>query len=60
MRHKLLLGLDLLKTARPYLWGFAAASAIDYVVDVQNLFLPFLAGAAALNACIIVALRPTR
>ena len=34
----------------PYLWGFAAASALDYVIDVQTLFLPCLAGAAIVSA----------
>ena len=57
MRPKLPLNLGLLREALPYLWGFAAASAADYVVDVQNLLLPALAGAAALSASIIVTRR---
>jgi hypothetical protein len=60
MRPKLLRSLGLLRSALPYLWGFAAASAADYVVDVQNLFLPALAGAAALSVSIIVTRRAAR
>jgi hypothetical protein len=44
----------LLKSALPYLWGFAVACAADYVVDIQNLFPPALAGGAALTAIVIV------
>lgn len=44
----------LLKAALPYLWGFAAASAADSVIDVKTLFLPALAGIAALGATLLV------
>jgi hypothetical protein len=44
----------------PYLWGFAAAAALDYVVDVQTLFLPVLAGAAAVGATSLVLRRTGR
>jgi hypothetical protein len=57
MRPQRLPGLGLVKAAFPYLWGFAAASAADYVVDVKNLFLPALAGEAALSASIMVVRR---
>lgn len=42
------------RTIPPYLWGFAAAAALDYVVDVQTLLLPVLAGAAAVSATSLV------
>jgi hypothetical protein len=38
----------------PYLWGFAAASALDYIIDVQTLFLPVMAGAAVVSAGSVV------
>jgi hypothetical protein len=37
------------KAVLPYLWGFAAAAALDRVIDVQTLFLPVLAGAAVVS-----------
>jgi hypothetical protein len=27
---------------RPYLWGAAAATALDHVLDIQSLFVPVL------------------
>jgi hypothetical protein len=38
----------------PYLWGFAAASALDYVIDVQTLFLPVMAGAAVSAGSVVL------
>ena len=38
----------------PYLWGFAAAAALDYVIDVQTLFLPVTAVAAVASAASVV------
>jgi hypothetical protein len=43
-----------LRAALPYLWGFAAAAALDYVIDVQTLFLPIMAGAAVVSASSVV------
>jgi hypothetical protein len=37
----------------PYLWGFAVAAAVDYVVDVQYLFLPVLAG-VVVGGCMVI------
>lgn len=39
----------------PYLWGFAAAVALDHVIDIQGLFLPVMAGVAVLSAgCVVL------
>ena len=38
----------------PYLWGFAAAAALDYVIDVQTLFLPVIVGVAVVSAGSVV------
>jgi hypothetical protein len=45
MRAKAFQYLDSARAAAPYLWGFAAAAALDHVVDVETLFLPVMAGA---------------
>lgn len=50
--------VDLSKAALPYLLGFAAASAADFVIDVKTLFLPALAVIAALGAAFLVLRRP--
>jgi hypothetical protein len=44
----------------PYLWGFAAAAALDYVVDVQTLFLPVMAGVAVVSTTSLVLQRTGR
>jgi hypothetical protein len=44
----------------PYLWGFAAAAALDYVIDVQALFLPVMAGVAVVSAGSVVLRRAGR
>jgi hypothetical protein len=44
----------------PYLWGFAAAAALDYVIDVQMLFLPVMAGVAVVSAGFVVLRRRGR
>jgi len=38
----------------PYLWGFAAAAALDYVINVQTLFLTVMAAAAVVSAGSVV------
>jgi hypothetical protein len=42
------------RTVMPYLWGFAAASAPDYAIDVRTLFLPVLAGVTVIAAVFVV------
>ncbi len=43
------------RAVTPYLWGFAAAAALDHLIDVQTVFLPIIAVAAAVNAgCLIL------
>jgi hypothetical protein len=34
----------------PYVWGFAAAAALDYVIDIQLIFLPVVVAAIVLAA----------
>jgi hypothetical protein len=34
----------------PYVWGFAAAAALDYVIDIQLIFLPVVAAAIVVAA----------
>jgi hypothetical protein len=60
MRAKAVLCLGSVKTALPYLWGFAAAAALDYLVDVQTLFVPAVAGAAVVSAACVVIWRTRR
>lgn len=48
------------KRSLPYLWGFAAAAALDYVVDVQTMFLSVLAVAAAISATSLILRRIER
>lgn len=47
-------------TVLPYLWGFAAAAALDHVFDIQSLFLPAIAGAAVMSAACMVDRRAGR
>jgi hypothetical protein len=42
------------RTVLPYLWGFAAAAALDHVTDVQTLLLPVMAGMAVVSATSLV------
>ncbi len=44
----------------PYLWGFAAAAALDHVIDVQTLFLPVIALAAAFDGGFLLRRRAGR
>jgi hypothetical protein len=44
----------------PYLWGFAAAGALDYVIDVQTLFLPVMAGTVVVSAGSVILRRAVR
>ncbi len=48
------------RTVLPYLWGFAAAAALDHAIDVQTLFLPVMAGVAVLSATSLVLRRTGR
>jgi hypothetical protein len=48
------------RTILPYLWGFAAAAALDHAIDVQALFLPVLVGVAAMSAVSVVLRRRAR
>lgn len=41
-------------TVLPYLWGFAAAAALDHVIDIQIFFLPTMACAAAASAGLVM------
>ena len=50
MRAKTFDCFDSLRIVLPYLWGFAVATALDYVSDVQSLFLPVMAGVAVASA----------
>jgi hypothetical protein len=52
--------LDPARTVLPYLWGFAAAAALDHVIDVQTLFLPVLAGVAVVSAASLILRRTGR
>jgi hypothetical protein len=49
-----------LGTISPYLWGFAAAAAVDYVIDVQSLLPAVLAAAtmASVGTVIVRSQRP--
>lgn len=38
----------------PYLCGFAAAAALDRIIDIQNLFLPAVVGAAVVSASLVI------
>jgi hypothetical protein len=48
------------KAVLPYLWGFAAAAALDHVIDVQTLFMPVMAGVAVVGATSLVLRRTGR
>lgn len=37
-------------TVLPYLCGFAAAAALDHVIDIRTFFLPAIAGVAVVSA----------
>jgi len=50
MHVRTLNGSYAVRTALPYLWGSAAAAALDYVVDIRTLFLSVMAGAVVLSA----------
>ncbi len=55
MRTRILLHGSSLREIMPYLWGFAAAAALDYIIDVQTLFLPVMASAAVISmACLVL------
>jgi len=43
-------GSAFVTAALPYLWGFAAAAALDHVIDIQTLSLPVMAGAVVVSA----------
>jgi hypothetical protein len=47
-------------TVLPCLWVFAAAAALDRVIDIQTLFLPAMAGAALVSAFCTVSRRAER
>lgn len=44
----------------PYLWGFAAAAALDHVIDVQALSLPVIAVVVAVSAGSVILRRAAR
>jgi hypothetical protein len=50
MRSKALQCFHSARAVLPYLWGFAAAAALDYVIDIQTLFLPVMAVVAVISA----------
>ena len=54
MRTKTFKYFYLVRIILPYLWGFAAAAALDYVIDVQTLFLPVIVGVAVVSAGSVV------
>lgn len=54
MRAKTLERFIAARTVLPYLWGFAAAAALDHVIDVQTLFPPIMAGIAVVSATSLV------
>jgi hypothetical protein len=41
-----------LAAAGPYLWGFAFATALDRVVDVQDLLFPVVCATIAIAGCV--------
>ena len=47
MRAKAYQCFSFAESATPYIWGFAAAAALDRAVDIQTLFLPIVAIAVA-------------
>lgn len=54
MRTKTFQWFHSVRAVLPHLWGFAAAAALDYVIDVQTLFLPVMAGAAMASAAAVI------
>ena len=46
--------LQAARTAAPYLCGFAAATALDFAIDLKTLFLPIAAIAAAATAASLI------
>jgi hypothetical protein len=60
MRSKTFKCFYCVRTIVPYLWGFAAAAALDYVIDVQTLFLPVMVGAAVVSVGAVVLRRAGR
>jgi hypothetical protein len=60
MRARILRHGFSLREIMPCLWGFAAAAALDYVIDVKILFLPAMAGAAAFGIASLLLRRPGR
>lgn len=47
-------------TILPYLWVFAAAAALDHIIDVQMFFLPAMVGAAVVSAGLVTRRTPGR
>lgn len=60
MRAKTFDCFNSLRVVLPCLWGFAAATALDYVIDVQSLFLPVMTGVAVVSAGCVVLRRAGR
>jgi len=50
---------EMITKCLPYLCGFAAAAALDSVIDIKTLFLPVMAGATIVSAA-AVTWRPGR
>jgi uncharacterized membrane protein len=60
MRVKTFQRIYSVRAVLPYLWGFAAAAALGYVIDVQTLFLAIMAGAAVVSAGSVICRRAGR
>ena len=60
MRAKTFQGFQSVKAVLPYLWGFAAAVALDHVIDVQTLSLPVMAVVVVVSAGSVVLRRSAR
>jgi hypothetical protein len=53
MRARTVQFLHSARECLPYLWGFAAAAALDHVIDIQTLFLPVIAATALVCAACV-------
>jgi len=60
MRTKTFHVLYFVRAASPYLWGFAAAAALDSAIDIRTLFLPVMAGIVMLSAASVILWRAGR
>jgi len=60
MRAKTFQGFHSMRAVLPYLWGFAAAVALDHVIDVQTLSLPVIAVVVVVSAGSAVRRRAAR